>query len=81
MVSNPEIQRKARAEILHLTGTRLPTFEDRDSLPYIQALYQEVLRWKPVFPLGLPHQTTEDDYYNGYFIPKGMNSYWHCANY
>ncbi|EDR06195.1 uncharacterized protein LACBIDRAFT_236602, partial [Laccaria bicolor S238N-H82] len=28
-------------------------------------------RWSPVAPLGLPHMVTQDDEYNGYFIPSG----------
>ena len=30
-----------------------------------------VSRWQPVGPLGIPHYTSEDDVYKGYFIPKG----------
>jgi len=29
------------------------------------------LRWRPVAAGGIPHATTQDDYYEGYFIPKG----------
>ncbi|KAL4064492.1 cytochrome P450 [Scleroderma citrinum] len=29
------------------------------------------MRWRPVFPLGLPHATTSSDIYDGYHIPKG----------
>ncbi|KAF8889559.1 cytochrome P450 [Gymnopilus junonius] len=72
MAVNPDIQRKAQAEIDRVVGTnRLPDFEDRASLPYIEALYREVLRFAPPIPLGLPHALTEDDYYKGYYIPKG----------
>lgn len=28
-------------------------------------------RWHPSLPGGIPHLTTEDDVYNGMFIPKG----------
>ena len=45
--------------------------DDRPALPYIEALLLEVLRWSPPLPLGIPHVTTKDDVYNGYFIPKG----------
>lgn len=31
----------------------------------------ESQRWVPVAPIGVPHRTTEDDVYKGYFIPKG----------
>jgi cytochrome P450 len=50
---------------------RLPTFDDCDSLPYIQAIIMECSRWLPVVPLSLSHGVIQDDYYNGYFIPKG----------
>jgi cytochrome P450 len=72
MATHPEIQKKAQNEIDTIVGThRLPTFEDRPSLPYIEALYREVMRWKPVLPLGVAHATIADDVYEGYFIPKG----------
>ncbi|KAF8953631.1 cytochrome P450 [Flammula alnicola] len=69
---HPEIQRKAQAEIDRVVGQdRLPNFEDRPSLPYIDAMYRELLRWRPPTPLGIPHCVREDDHYKGYFIPKG----------
>ncbi|KAJ7672747.1 cytochrome P450 [Mycena rosella] len=72
MAVHPEIQQKAQSEIDNVIGThRLPEFEDRPSLPYIEALYREVMRWKPVLPLGVAHATIADDIYEGYFIPKG----------
>ncbi|KAH9990431.1 cytochrome P450 [Russula vinacea] len=68
----PEIQIMAQKELDAVTGReRLPTFEDRPRLPFIDAICKEVLRWRPVTPLGFPHATTEDDVYQGYFIPKG----------
>ncbi|KAF8183439.1 cytochrome P450 [Pholiota molesta] len=74
MAIHPEIQKKAQAEIDHITGgTRLPDFQDRPSLPYLEALYRELMRWMPPVPLGLPHRLTEDDEYKGYFIPKGTS--------
>jgi hypothetical protein len=30
-----------------------------------------VSRWKPVTPLGVPHQLTADDTYENYHIPEG----------
>lgn len=72
MVVYPEVQRKAQMEIDQVIGTdRLPGFQDRQNLPYIDAMVKEVLRWHPVAPMGLPHMTTEDDIYKGYLIPKG----------
>ncbi|TFK58798.1 cytochrome P450, partial [Pluteus cervinus] len=72
MVLHPEVQAKAHEEIDRVIGRhRLPNFGDRDSLPYVNAIVKEVLRWHPVSPLGLPHRLTQDDWYNGYFLPKG----------
>ncbi len=72
MATHPEIQAKAQAEIDRVVDLdRLPGFEDRQSLPYIDAIYREVLRWKPPTPIGIPHRAEKDDTYKGYFIPEG----------
>ena len=56
MTMYPEAQRKAQEEIDAVVGThRLPNIDDRDSLPYIDSLLKEVLRWGPATPLGLLH--------------------------
>ncbi|KAF5343047.1 hypothetical protein D9758_011152 [Tetrapyrgos nigripes] len=53
----PSVMKKAQAEIDAVVGRdRLPTFEDKDHLPYIQAIVKEVLRWRPIAPLGLPRR-------------------------
>ncbi|KAH8892516.1 cytochrome P450 [Thozetella sp. PMI_491] len=71
LVLHPDIQRQAQEELDQVVGhDRLPRFSDFDSLPYIQALVREVLRWRPVVPLGLPHSTSSDLQYCGYLIPK-----------
>ncbi|KAG2037858.1 cytochrome P450 [Suillus americanus] len=68
----PDVQKKAQAEIDAVVGfDRLPSFADRDSLPYTDALVKEVLRWNVVTPTGFPHRVTEDDIHDGYCIPKG----------
>ncbi|KAJ3505895.1 hypothetical protein NLJ89_g7172 [Agrocybe chaxingu] len=72
MLTHPEVQKKAQAEIDMVVGTsRLPTFDDRASLPYVEAVYREVMRYNPPLSIGVAHASAEDDYYNGYFIPKG----------
>ena len=53
MALYPEIQRKAQVQLDSFVGAdRLPEFEDIDSLPYITAIVKELLRWRPVVPLG-----------------------------
>jgi hypothetical protein len=72
MVLYPDAQRKAQAELDSAIGlSRLPGFEDRENLPYVNALCKEVLRWNPVSPLGIAHRVTQDDIYGDYFIPGG----------
>lgn len=72
MVCHPEALGKAQAEIDRVVGPhRLPGFEDEAHLPYVRALVKEVLRWRPVNKFGMFHATSEDDWYEGYFIPKG----------
>ncbi|KAI0068104.1 cytochrome P450 oxidoreductase [Artomyces pyxidatus] len=76
MILYPDVQKRAQAELDAVLGNeegtrRLPTFKDRESLLYLEAVYKEVLRWHVIGPMGIPHTSTEDDWYNGYFIPKG----------
>ena len=72
MLLHPEVQEKAHKEIDEVVGRdRLPGFQDRDRLPYINAICSELLRWMPPTPLALPRFLLEDDEYNGYFLPKG----------
>ncbi|SJL03000.1 related to cytochrome P450 CYP2 subfamily [Armillaria ostoyae] len=76
MLLYPDIQIKAQAEIDAVIGDdRLPRFDDRERLPYVNALALEVSRWHTIGPLGLPHCVTEDDVQFGYFIPKGSLVY------
>lgn len=45
MLKNPDVQRRGQEEIDRVIGTqRLPAFGDRDSLPYVRAICDEVLR-------------------------------------
>ena len=93
IVIRPDIQTIVQKELDSVTGReRLPTFEDRPRLPFVDAVCREVLRWRPVTPLGefmlprrsttqkisrfaaIAHAATEDNVYQGYFIPKG----WSC---
>ncbi|KAJ3709659.1 cytochrome P450 [Lentinula raphanica] len=71
MIFYPETQRIAQDEIDRVVGPyRMPTFADYEHLPYIRATVKEILRWRGVSPIGLPHRLNQDDFYEGYFIPK-----------
>ncbi|KAH7325479.1 cytochrome P450 [Rhizoctonia solani] len=72
MVSlHPEAAKLAREEIDVVVGReRVPELKDREKMPYMEALLQEVMRLCPVAPLGLPHSATEDIQLGSYRIPK-----------
>jgi cytochrome P450 len=82
MIAFPEVQGRAQAELDAVVGRdRLPTFADAPRLPYVLAIIKEILRWRPSIPLGVPHVATEEDWYEGMFIPKRtvcISNLWHC---
>lgn len=46
MTRHPEIFKKAQEEMDRVVGNdRLPDFDDRDSLPYLDAILKEILRY------------------------------------
>ena len=60
MIHYPDVQAKMREEIDAVIGTgRLPELADRPSMPYTEAVMQEVLRMACVAPFGLPHANTK----------------------
>ena len=55
---HPDIQMRAQEELDFVVGRgRLPTFEDRPKLPFVDAVCKEVLRWRPVTPAGMFSQS------------------------
>jgi cytochrome P450 len=68
---HPDIQRKGHAIVDAIFEGRLPDFSDIDTIPYVDAIVNESLRWNPVTPLGVPHCAREDDHYDGHLIKKG----------
>ncbi len=85
MVKYPEIQKKCQEELDAVVGrSRMPTYADRDFLPYISAAVRECLRWKPIDPVG--EQTASVQALpgsNGYVqdFPTGSLRYDLCSRY
>ena len=53
MTLYPDVLEKARQQLDQVVGTqRLPNFSDRESLPYIDAIVKETLRWNPAIPIS-----------------------------
>jgi cytochrome P450 len=72
MMLFPDVQRRAQEELDRVVGKdRLPTWEDEENLLYLRGIIKAVLRWRLVNKFGMPHATSKDDWYEGYFIPKG----------
>ncbi|KAK7000164.1 cytochrome P450 [Favolaschia claudopus] len=76
MVLNPQVLKRAQGEVdvmLEVQNKRgeLPDFDDEEALPYVAAVVREVIRWRPVAPVGGPHRLSTDDEYKGYHIPAG----------
>ncbi|KAJ3573940.1 hypothetical protein NP233_g2114 [Leucocoprinus birnbaumii] len=72
MLERPDMMRKVQKEVDEVVGLgRLVEVSDIPHLHYLSAVVKETLRWNPVAPMGVPHYTSEEDVYMGYYIPKG----------
>ncbi|THU91398.1 cytochrome P450 [Dendrothele bispora CBS 962.96] len=45
---------------------------------YICGIVKKSLRLRPIAPVSVPHRSIEDDWYEGYYIPKSIQAV--CAN-
>lgn len=72
MVHHPEWLKKVQKEVDEACEGRMPTLNDSPKLPILRACIKESMRWRPNVPTGVAHETEQDDYYRGYFIPKGV---------
>ncbi|XP_061307088.1 cytochrome P450 2J2-like [Pezoporus flaviventris] len=72
MAKYPEIQARVQAEIDAVIGqARQPALQDRDSMPYTNAVIHEVQRKGNIIPFNVPRMTIKDTFVDGFFIPKG----------
>ncbi|OAL53492.1 cytochrome P450 [Pyrenochaeta sp. DS3sAY3a] len=71
MMMFPQVQKTAQEHIDRVVGPdRLPTLEEVADLPYLRAIVKETIRWMPTIILGSPHANIQEDFYEGYRIPK-----------
>ncbi|GAM36833.1 hypothetical protein TCE0_018f06241 [Talaromyces pinophilus] len=71
LAKHRDVQERVRSEVLEVSGGRPPKASDLPRLKYTEAFWNEVHRWRPVAPQGVPHAPSRDDIYNGHRIPKG----------
>ncbi|KAI5619047.1 cytochrome P450 2K1-like [Silurus asotus] len=75
MAKYPHIQDRVQEEIDRVIGGRQPMVEDRRNLPYTDAVVHEIQRLANIIPMSLPHTTSCDVNFNGFFIKKGTTVY------
>jgi cytochrome P450 len=74
MAAFPEVLARAQDEVDKVCGrSRIPGKDDMDRLPYLRACMLEILRWRPVIPIGVPHTSTADHVYKGFSIPNNTD--------
>ncbi|XP_030054603.1 cytochrome P450 2K1 isoform X1 [Microcaecilia unicolor] len=71
MMKYPKIQEKVQEEIERVIGSSQPRAEHWKLMPYTNAVIHEVQRFANIVPMNLPHETTRDINFKGYFLPKG----------
>ncbi|XP_063346456.1 cytochrome P450 1A1 [Pelmatolapia mariae] len=71
LIKFPDIQDKIHQEIdEHIGKLQLPRFSNKAKMPFTEAFIYEVFRHASYVPFTIPHCTTRDITFNGYFIPK-----------
>src|SRR6218665_600535 len=77
LANNPEVQTRFQREIDEVVPKeRFPSLDDKQRLPYTEAVILETMRRHTPIPLFLPHATLRDTEVLGYFIPKGCMVNW-----
>lgn len=71
MIHNRHVYEKTQAELDAVIGRkRFPNLQDRNHLPYVEAVLSEIQRVSNVAPLGIAHRCTDDVKFFEYIIPK-----------
>ncbi|XP_031233743.1 cytochrome P450 2J3-like isoform X2 [Mastomys coucha] len=79
--TNPDVQEKVHSEIDRVLGRgRQPSTDDRDSMPYTNAVIHEVLRMGNIIPLNVPREVTADSTLAGFYLPKGPQRVGHSKH-
>ncbi|XP_067426968.1 cytochrome P450 2K1-like [Thunnus thynnus] len=71
MAKYPQIQDKVQDELSRVVGSRQIRVDDRKNLPYTDAVIHETQRLASILPMSLPHKTSRDVIFQGYFVKRG----------
>ncbi|XP_068605737.1 cytochrome P450 2K1-like [Brachionichthys hirsutus] len=73
MAKYPHVQDQVQEELIRVIGSRQVRVEDRKYLPYTDAVIHEAQRFANIGPMAIPHRTSQDVTFQGYFIKKGTS--------
>lgn len=74
MITYPDIQVRCQQEIEQVVGwDRLPAWDDRLQMPYVEATINEILRFGNIIPAGVFREVTKDTTFRGYHLTKGTS--------
>lgn len=71
LANYPDVQSKVRAEIEEVIGDEIPTNDHKLKCNYVQAFICEVMRFKPINPMAVPHKTIADCAVDGHALMAG----------
>ncbi|XP_018536346.1 cytochrome P450 2K1 [Lates calcarifer] len=71
MAKYPHIQDQVWEELSRVIGSRQVRVDDRKNLPYTDAVIHETQRLANIVPMSIPHKTSRDVTFQGYFIKEG----------
>lgn len=75
-MKNPDVLGKVCEEIDRIIGRdRSPKMEDRNRMPFTDAVIHEMQRFIDLVPMGVARKTTRDVEFRGYYLPKHTNIY------
>ncbi|KAM5145596.1 cytochrome P450 2A5-like [Mantella aurantiaca] len=75
-MKNPEVLAKVCEEIDCIIGRdRSPKMQDRNQMPFTDAVIHEMQRFIDLNPMGVTRKTTKDIEFRGCYIPKDTNIY------
>ena len=67
----PEVQAKVHKELDQVVGQgRVPSLDDKSSLPYTEAVVMEIQRYASIVPQGVSHTVQKEVMVNGLTLPK-----------
>ncbi|KAG9471038.1 hypothetical protein GDO78_016096 [Eleutherodactylus coqui] len=74
LLKYPDVLEKLHKEIDQVIGrNRSPTLQDRNLMPYTEAVIHEMQRFIDLLPLGVPRKTVNEVKLKGYTLPKGID--------